>query len=192
MFFFVCFFIVLQIYIIPIHVFVIVTVFITIPALYAHMYPLVCRSKLFPSSKNMYYVFLQCTYGSPFRLSHIQWTLPPVKRQLNFFVIFRTPADPTSALQRSRSSFQLEESREGDSSKDFPWRRDTQEMLGSMQDTSFNRSESFNSSESLHRSEFSGNHRSVSFRRSESDHNTLSPPTGQIPPTGQRHPEGQS
>ncbi|XP_041815752.1 protein Shroom3 isoform X2 [Chelmon rostratus] len=59
---------------------------------------------------------------------------------------YRTPADPTSALQRSRSSFQLEQSREGDSSKDFPWRRDTQEMLGSMQDTSFNRRRDLSSS----------------------------------------------
>ncbi|XP_073334647.1 protein Shroom3 [Pagrus major] len=53
---------------------------------------------------------------------------------------YRTTADPSSALQRSRSSFQLEEPREGDSGKDFPWRQDIQEMLGSMQDTSFNRS----------------------------------------------------
>nr|XP_020456791.1 protein Shroom3-like isoform X2 [Monopterus albus] len=49
----------------------------------------------------------------------------------------RTPADPISALQRSRSSFHLEGSRERDSSKEFPWVQDTQEMLGSMQDTSF-------------------------------------------------------
>ncbi|XP_076614705.1 protein Shroom3 isoform X1 [Chaetodon auriga] len=56
------------------------------------------------------------------------------------YMKYRTPADPTSALQRSRSSFQLEESREGDSSKDFPLRQDIQEMLGSMQDTSSNRS----------------------------------------------------
>ncbi|KAA8584616.1 hypothetical protein FQN60_008401 [Etheostoma spectabile] len=53
---------------------------------------------------------------------------------------YRTPADPSSALQRSRSSFQLDESREGDSSKDFPRTQDIQEMLGYMQDTSLNRS----------------------------------------------------
>ncbi|XP_078127741.1 protein Shroom3 isoform X3 [Sander vitreus] len=53
---------------------------------------------------------------------------------------YRTPVDPSSALQRSRSSFQLDESREGDSSKDFPRTQDIQEMLGYMQDTSFNRS----------------------------------------------------
>ncbi|XP_028457438.1 protein Shroom3 isoform X1 [Perca flavescens] len=53
---------------------------------------------------------------------------------------YRTPVDPSSALQRSRSSFQLDESREGDSSKDFPLTQDIQEILGYMQDTSFNRS----------------------------------------------------
>ncbi|XP_026153784.1 protein Shroom3 isoform X2 [Mastacembelus armatus] len=53
---------------------------------------------------------------------------------------YRTLADPKSALQRSRSSFQLDNSREGNSSKDSPLRHDIQEMLGSMQDTSFNRS----------------------------------------------------
>lgn len=55
-------------------------------------------------------------------------------------MVFRTPADPSSALQRSRSSYHLEESRvEDDSSKELPWRQDIQEMLGSMLDTSFNR-----------------------------------------------------
>lgn len=68
-------------------------------------------------------------------------------------MVFRTPADPSSALQRSRSTFQLDESREGDSSKDFPWRQDNQEMLGSMQDTSYNRSESSNWSKSSNWSE---------------------------------------
>ncbi|XP_032396199.1 protein Shroom3 isoform X2 [Etheostoma spectabile] len=59
---------------------------------------------------------------------------------------YRTPADPSSALQRSRSSFQLDESREGDSSKDFPRTQDIQEMLGYMQDTSLNRRRDLSSS----------------------------------------------
>ncbi|KAK2818824.1 hypothetical protein Q5P01_024385 [Channa striata] len=53
---------------------------------------------------------------------------------------YRTPADPSSALQRSRSTFQLDGSRESDSSKDFPLRQDIQEMFGSIQDMSSNRS----------------------------------------------------
>ncbi|XP_068562074.1 protein Shroom3 isoform X3 [Cebidichthys violaceus] len=53
---------------------------------------------------------------------------------------YRTPADPSSALQRSRSTFHLDESSEGESRKDFPRIQDIQEMLGSMQDTSLNRS----------------------------------------------------
>ncbi|KAK1883423.1 Protein Shroom3 [Dissostichus eleginoides] len=53
---------------------------------------------------------------------------------------YRTPADPSSALQRSRSTFQLVESREVDSSKEFPCTQDIQDILGPMGDTSFNRS----------------------------------------------------
>ncbi|KAK9532931.1 hypothetical protein VZT92_010289 [Zoarces viviparus] len=53
---------------------------------------------------------------------------------------YRTPADPSSALQRSRSTFNLDESREGESRTEFPRTRDIQEMLGSMQDTSLSRS----------------------------------------------------
>ncbi|KAG7499162.1 Shroom3-like isoform X1 [Solea senegalensis] len=52
----------------------------------------------------------------------------------------RTLVDPSSALQRSHSTFQLEESREGYSSRDVHLRHDIQEVLGPMQDTSFNRS----------------------------------------------------
>ncbi|XP_010782008.1 protein Shroom3-like, partial [Notothenia coriiceps] len=52
---------------------------------------------------------------------------------------YRTPADPSSALQRSRSTFQLE-SREVNSSKEFPCTQDIQDILGPMGDTSFNRS----------------------------------------------------
>ncbi|KAG7221184.1 hypothetical protein INR49_017471 [Caranx melampygus] len=49
----------------------------------------------------------------------------------------RAATDPSSALQRSQSSFQLDV-RDGDSSKDFPQRQGIQEILGSMQDTSSN------------------------------------------------------
>ncbi|RVE65466.1 hypothetical protein OJAV_G00116670 [Oryzias javanicus] len=48
----------------------------------------------------------------------------------------RTPADPMSALQRSRSSFQLDDSMETETNRDFPWRQDIQET----KDTSSNRS----------------------------------------------------
>ncbi|KAM6902321.1 protein Shroom3 [Xenentodon cancila] len=51
----------------------------------------------------------------------------------------RTPADPSSALQRSRSSFQLDTPRPGDTSKDFPWRQEVQEMKDPLQDMSSNR-----------------------------------------------------
>uniref|UniRef100_A0A3P8UKL1 Protein Shroom3-like n=2 Tax=Cynoglossus semilaevis TaxID=244447 RepID=A0A3P8UKL1_CYNSE len=53
------------------------------------------------------------------------------------YMKYRTPADPSSALQRSRSSFQLEESREGDGNIRSPRR---QEVMASMQDISINRS----------------------------------------------------
>ncbi|CAM9307924.1 unnamed protein product [Lampetra planeri] len=52
----------------------------------------------------------------------------------------RTSADPSSALQRSRSSLHLEESREGDNRRDVLLRQDLQEMLGSLQDPSLSRS----------------------------------------------------
>ncbi|KAM8872719.1 protein Shroom3 isoform 1-T1 [Synchiropus picturatus] len=57
----------------------------------------------------------------------------------NDYMKYRTPSDPNAALQRSRSTFHLEESREGGSSKDFPWRQDVKEVLGSVQDTTDNR-----------------------------------------------------
>ncbi|KAM9841125.1 protein Shroom3 [Aulostomus maculatus] len=53
---------------------------------------------------------------------------------------FRNTADPSLALQRSRSSFHLGKSKEGDNTKSYPWRQDIQEILGPLQDTSFNRS----------------------------------------------------
>lgn len=64
-------------------------------------------------------------------------------------MVDRHTADPSSALQRSRSSFQLGEPREGDSSKDL--RQDIQEILGSMQNTSFNGPESHCRSDSSDR-----------------------------------------
>ncbi|XP_023265477.1 protein Shroom3-like isoform X2 [Seriola lalandi dorsalis] len=87
---------------------------------------------------------------------------------------YRTPTDPSSALQRSRSSFQLDES--SDSSKDFPQRQDMQEMLGSMQDTSSNRSyrESLKDAQSKVL-------RSTSFRRRDLS-SSVSPPPAAPPP----------
>lgn len=57
-------------------------------------------------------------------------------------MVYRTAADPTSALQRSRSSYHLQASREGESSREFPWKQDIEEMLAPMQDTACNKSES--------------------------------------------------
>lgn len=62
--------------------------------------------------------------------------------------MFRTPTDPVSALQRSRSSFHLDGSKEEDSSKNLPWRQEIQEIMAPMQDTSTNRS--FNKSSQWH------------------------------------------
>ncbi|KAG8010943.1 Protein Shroom3 [Nibea albiflora] len=88
---------------------------------------------------------------------------------------YRTPADPSSALQRSRSSYHLEESREEDSSKEFPWRQDM--LLGSMQDTSFNRTyrESLKDAQSKVL-------RSTSFRRRDLN-SSGSPPPPAAPPS---------
>ncbi|KAM4533143.1 protein Shroom3 isoform 2-T3 [Fundulus diaphanus] len=58
----------------------------------------------------------------------------------NEFVKHRTPADPFSALQRSRSSFQLDASKEGDSSKTFAGRHELQETMDPLQDTPSTRS----------------------------------------------------
>ncbi|XP_023816860.1 protein Shroom3 isoform X4 [Oryzias latipes] len=55
------------------------------------------------------------------------------------YVRSRTPADPMSALQRSRSSFQLDGSNETETNKDFPWRQDIQEAKAPLQDASSNR-----------------------------------------------------
>lgn len=78
----------------------------------------------------------------------------------------RSPADPSSALQRSRSTFQLKESGEADGPEDAPWRQDMQVLLGSLQDTSVNRKES-SGSECSNRSEFT---RAKCFTGSDSDH----------------------
>lgn len=77
--------------------------------------------------------------------------LADVWKYIYICLLFRMPADPSLALQRSRSSFHLKESRESDSGKDLPWGQDLQGMLGSLQDTSFNRSVS-SKSESFKRS----------------------------------------
>ncbi|XP_070706371.1 protein Shroom3 [Pempheris klunzingeri] len=90
---------------------------------------------------------------------------------------YSTPADPSSVLQRSRSSYQLEESREGDSNKDFPWRQDIQEMQGSMQETSAPRSyrDSLKDAQSKVL-------RSTSFRRRDFS-SSISPPPPTAPPS---------
>lgn len=90
---------------------------------------------------------------------------------------YRTPADPSSALQRSRSSFQLQETREGDSSKDFPRTQDIQEIMGTMQDTSFNRSyrDTLKDAQSKVL-------RSTSFRRKDLSSSINPPPPAAPPP----------
>ncbi|XP_068609036.1 protein Shroom3 [Brachionichthys hirsutus] len=88
----------------------------------------------------------------------------------------RTPADPSSALQRSLSSFHLKESREPDSLEDFRWKQDIEVIIGSMQDTSFNRRE-FSSSyrESLKEAQ-SKVLRSTSLRRKDLSSSASPPP----------------
>uniref|UniRef100_A0A3P9LNI3 Shroom family member 3 n=1 Tax=Oryzias latipes TaxID=8090 RepID=A0A3P9LNI3_ORYLA len=51
---------------------------------------------------------------------------------------YRGGSDPMSALQRSRSSFQLDGSNETETNKDFPWRQDIQEAKAPLQDASSN------------------------------------------------------
>ncbi|MEQ2173997.1 hypothetical protein GOODEAATRI_003227, partial [Goodea atripinnis] len=58
----------------------------------------------------------------------------------NEYMKHRTPADPISALQRSRSSFHLDGSKYGDISKNFPWRHELQEIMDPLEDTTSNRS----------------------------------------------------
>ncbi|XP_029372507.1 protein Shroom3 isoform X2 [Echeneis naucrates] len=53
---------------------------------------------------------------------------------------YRTSPDPSLVLQKSRSTFQLGETRNEESIKDFPQGHDIQEMPGPMQDTFHNRS----------------------------------------------------
>ncbi|KAM4720431.1 protein Shroom3 isoform 2-T2 [Anableps anableps] len=55
----------------------------------------------------------------------------------NEYIKNRPPADPISALQRSRSSFQLDGSKEGDINKNFPWRHEPQETIDPLQDRSY-------------------------------------------------------
>ncbi|XP_038143069.1 protein Shroom3 isoform X1 [Cyprinodon tularosa] len=58
----------------------------------------------------------------------------------NEFMRNRTPADPLSALQRSRSSFQLDGSKEGEVNKNSHWQQELQEVPDPLQDTSSSRS----------------------------------------------------
>ncbi|KAM7393317.1 hypothetical protein PAMA_008121 [Pampus argenteus] len=95
----------------------------------------------------------------------------------NDYKKYRTQADPSSALQRSRSSFQLDESRDGGSSKELPWRQDIQEMQGSMPDTSRNRS--YRDSLKDVQSKVL---RSTSFRRKDLDSSISPPPLAAPPP----------
>ncbi|XP_044029263.1 protein Shroom3 isoform X4 [Siniperca chuatsi] len=80
---------------------------------------------------------------------------------------YRNPADPRGEAE------QLDKSREGDNSKDFSWRQDIQDMLGSMQDTSFRR-------ETLKDGQ-SKVVRSTSFRRRDL-RSSISPPPPAAPP----------
>ncbi|KAM9735515.1 protein Shroom3 isoform 2-T2 [Menidia menidia] len=59
---------------------------------------------------------------------------------MNEYMKYRIPTDPNAALQRSRSSFQLDCSKEGETNKDLSWRHDIQEITDPLQDTSSNRS----------------------------------------------------
>ncbi|XP_063745311.1 protein Shroom3 isoform X2 [Eleginops maclovinus] len=99
---------------------------------------------------------------------------------------YRTPADPNLALQRSRSTFQLVESREVNSSKDFPHTQDIQDILGPMGDTSFNRSyrDSLKDAQSkvLH---------STSFRRRDLS-SSISPTPPPVPPPAAPPPVSSS
>ncbi|XP_069369794.1 protein Shroom3 isoform X2 [Paralichthys olivaceus] len=94
----------------------------------------------------------------------------------NDLMKYRTTADPSSALQRSRSSFQLEDSREMDGNKDFTWRQDVQEVLGTMQDTPLNRSyrDSLKDAQSKVL-------RSTSFRRRDLSSSISPPPAAPCP-----------
>ncbi|XP_041666406.1 protein Shroom3 isoform X2 [Cheilinus undulatus] len=89
----------------------------------------------------------------------------------------RTPTDPNAALQRSRSSFHLNESREGNSSRDLPWRQEIHQLMGSVQDTSPNRSyrDSLIDAQSKVL-------RSTSFRRRDLSSSISPPPPAASPP----------
>ncbi|XP_014855455.1 PREDICTED: protein Shroom3-like isoform X2 [Poecilia mexicana] len=55
----------------------------------------------------------------------------------NEYMKHRLPADPVSALQRSRSSFQLDGSKDGDVNRNFPYRPEPQEAADPLQDRSY-------------------------------------------------------
>ncbi|KAK5901425.1 hypothetical protein CgunFtcFv8_026299 [Champsocephalus gunnari] len=91
----------------------------------------------------------------------------------------RTPADPSSALQRSRSTFQLVQSRGVDSSKELPCTQDIQDIQdiqGPVGDTSFTRS--YRDSLKDAQSKVLG---STSFRRRDLS-SSISPPAPPGPP----------
>ncbi|XP_037548572.1 protein Shroom3 isoform X2 [Nematolebias whitei] len=80
-----------------------------------------------------------------------------------------TPADPVSALQRSRSSFQLDGLKDGDTSRDFPWSQKPQEVMDPLQDPF------------PIRDGHSNVHRSFSFRRNNLN-SSINPPPPAPPP----------
>ncbi|XP_041825420.1 protein Shroom3 isoform X2 [Melanotaenia boesemani] len=62
------------------------------------------------------------------------------------YMKYRIPADPSSALQRSRSSFQLDGSKEGDTSKDLSLRQENHEIMEPLQELLSNRRRDLSSS----------------------------------------------
>ncbi|MED6287902.1 hypothetical protein CHARACLAT_021118, partial [Characodon lateralis] len=91
----------------------------------------------------------------------------------NEYMKHRTPADPISALQRSRSSFQLDGSKCGDISKNFPWRHELQEIMDPLEDTTSNRSYRDSVKDAQPHVL-----RSTSFRLKELSSSVSSPPSG--------------
>ncbi|XP_072227499.1 protein Shroom3 isoform X2 [Leuresthes tenuis] len=96
---------------------------------------------------------------------------------INDHIKYRIPGDPMSALQRSRSSFQLHCSKDGDANQDLPLRQEVQEITDPLQDTSSNRSYR----ESL-KDVQSNVLWSTSFRRRDFS-SSVSPPAPAAPPT---------
>ncbi|XP_029941542.1 protein Shroom3 isoform X2 [Salarias fasciatus] len=89
----------------------------------------------------------------------------------------RSSADPSLALQRSRSTLQVDASSYGDGGKDFPWRQEIQELLGPIQDIHANRSYRDRLKDAQ-----SSVLRSTSFRRRDLSSSVSSPPPAAAPP----------